>query len=84
MCNVPRLFNSFFDRVVRQVNGKEMGRGVKLRDENGGRWEIKEVLYPDDTILVAETREHLQHIVNEFEKACDIMGLKINIGLKCY
>ena len=25
-------------------------------------------------------REHLQHIVSEFERACDSMGLKINIG----
>ena len=40
-----------------------MGKEVKLRDENGGGWEIKQVLYADDTVLVAETREHLQHTV---------------------
>ena len=56
-----------------------MGRGVKLRDENGGGWEIKQTLYVDDTVLVAETKEHLQHIVSEFERACDSMGLKINV-----
>ena len=44
-----------------------------------GGWEIKQVLYADDTVLVAETREHLQHIVSEFERACDNMGLKINV-----
>ena len=32
------------------------------------RWEIKKVLCADDTVLVAETREHLQRIVNKFEK----------------
>ena len=32
------------------------------------------------TVLVAGTREHLQHIVSESERACDSMGLKINIG----
>ena len=57
-----------------------MGEGVKLRDEKGGSWEIKQVLYADDTVLVAETREHLQHIVSEFERACDSIGLKINVG----
>ena len=48
---------------------------MKLRDENegGGGWKIKQV-------FVAETREHLQHIVSEFERACDSMGLKINVG----
>ena len=35
-CLVSRwLFNIFFDIVVRQVNEKASGRGVKLRDENG-------------------------------------------------
>ena len=27
--------------------------GLKLRDEKGGGWEIKQVLYADDTVLVA-------------------------------
>ena len=43
-------------RVVRQVNKRAMEKGVKLRDENGGGWEIKKVLYADDRVLAAETR----------------------------
>ena len=27
-------------------------------------WEIKQEFYADDAVLVAETREHLQRIVN--------------------
>ena len=76
----PRLFNIFFDRVVGQVNERAMGMVVKLRDENGWGWEIKKVLYADDTVLVAETREHLQHIASEYKRVCDSMGLKINVG----
>ena len=57
-----------------------MGKRVKLRDENGGSWEIKQALYADDTVLVAEARAQLQHIVSEFERACDSMRLKINVG----
>ena len=45
-----------------------------MRIERG--WEIKQILYADDTILVTETREH---IVSEFERACNTMGLKINV-----
>ena len=30
--------------------------------------------------MLAETREHLQHIVSEFERACDSMELKIKVG----
>ena len=32
------------------------------------------------TVLVDETRELLQHIVSVFERACDSMGMKINVG----
>ena len=80
MCNVPVFFQCFFDIGVGQVNERGMGSGVKFRDENEGGWEVKQVLNADDTVLVAETREHLQYIVNEFERACDSMGLKINVG----
>ena len=35
------LFSIFINRAVKQVNERAMGRGVKLRDENGGwGWEI--------------------------------------------
>ena len=31
-------------------------------------------------MLIAETREHLQQIVNEFVRTCDSIGLKIDVG----
>ena len=62
----PWLFNIFFGKVVRQTNERVTGRGVKLGHGNGRWCEIKQVLYADDTALVAEIRTYLQHIVNEF------------------
>ena len=53
----PWLFNLFFDRGVGQVNERIMGKGVKLREENRSGWEMKQALYENDTVLVAETRE---------------------------
>ena len=61
------LFNIFFDRVVQQVNERVTGKGVKLRDGNGGVWEINKY-YMQMKVLVAETRDYLQYIVNEFER----------------
>ena len=48
------LLNIFFDRIVRQVNEKATRRGVKLRDKNGGSWEIKQVLHANNTVMVEE------------------------------
>ena len=39
MC--PWFYNIFFDRVVRQVNERATGKGVKLKDGNERGWEIK-------------------------------------------
>ena len=49
------------------MNKRAMSKRVKLRDENGEGWEIKQVLYTDDTVSVVETREHFRYIVSEFE-----------------
>ena len=54
--------------------------GVKLIDENGWGWEIKQVLYAHDTVLVEEIKEPLQHIANEFDRAHVSTGLKIDAG----
>ena len=35
------------------MNEDAIVKEVKLRDENGRGWEIKQVLYADDTIFVA-------------------------------
>ena len=70
----PWLLDIFFDIVVRQVNKRAIGRRVKLRDDNGGGWEIKQVLYRDNTVMVAEIKEHLQNTVTKFEGRVKIWG----------
>ena len=57
------LFNEFFGRMVTRVNEKVRGRGSKWKDDNGRGYEIKQVLYADDAVLIAESREDLQQIV---------------------
>ena len=44
----PLPFSIFFDIVVIRVDKMAIGWRVKLRDENGGCWEIKQVLYAYD------------------------------------
>ena len=57
VCNIPIAFQHFFfDIVVRQVNEMTRGIAVKLGGENGEGWEIKQVLYADDRMLVPKTR----------------------------
>ena len=40
--------------VVRDVNDRMHGRGMELLHANGGRFEINQLLFSDDTALVAD------------------------------
>ena len=50
----PWLFNVYVDGVVREVNVSVLGKGLKLLSVNGGRFEINQLLFADDTALVAD------------------------------
>ena len=62
------------------MTGKAAVKEVKIRNKNRKRWEIRQVLHVDNTMLMAESREDLQHIADEFERGCDRMKLKIYLN----
>ena len=47
----PWLFNVNMDGVIREVNVRELGKGLELPSANGGRFEINHLLFADDTAL---------------------------------
>ena len=75
----PWLFNMYMDGVVREVNARVMGRGVELVEEDGRRWELSQLLFADDTVLMADAEEKLCQIVSEFGKVCERRKLRVNV-----
>ena len=55
----PWLFNLYIDGVVREVNARVLGRGLKLIDRNENEWEMNQLLFADDTVVVADFEEKL-------------------------
>ena len=53
----PWLFNVYLDSVVREVNVRVLGKGLELLSVNGGRFEINQLLFADDTALVEYTKK---------------------------
>ena len=43
-----------------------LGKGQELLSANGGRFEINQLLFADDTALVADSEEKLCRLVCEF------------------
>ena len=62
----PWLFNVYMDGVVREVNVRVLGKGLELLSANGGRFQINQLLFADDTALLANSEEKLCGLVNEF------------------
>ena len=55
----------YMDGVVRAVNVRVLGKWLELLSENGGMFEINQLLFPHDTALVA-SEEKLCRLVSEF------------------
>ena len=51
----PWLFNVYMDGVVREVNVRVLGKWLELLSANGGGFEINQLLFADDTALVADS-----------------------------
>ena len=57
------LFNVNMDGVVREVNVRVLGKGLELLSANGGRSEINQLLFADDTALMTDAEEKLYRLV---------------------
>ncbi len=53
--------------------------GAKLRISGEG-WSVVTCLFPDDTVLLAESEGDLQRVINEFCSVCKRRKLKVNVG----
>ena len=75
-----RVPNEYMDGVVQEMNVRVLGKGLGLLSANGGRFEINQLLFADDTELVADSKEKLCRLVNKFGRVCESRKLRVNIG----
>ena len=73
------LFNVYLDGVIRDVNVRMLGKGLELLSADGGRFEINQLLFADDTALVADSDEKLCRLVSEFGRVCERIKLRVNV-----
>ena len=67
----PWLFNLYTDGVVREVNAQGLCRGLKLVDGTDSEWELNQLLFADDTVVVADSERKLCQLVTEFGRVCE-------------
>ena len=75
----PWLFHVYMDGVVREVNIRVLRKLLELPSANGGRFETNQLLFADNTALVADS-EKLCRLVSVFGRACERRKLRVNVG----
>ena len=65
----------YMDGMAREVYARVLGKGLVILRENGGRFDIYQLLFADDTALVADSEEKL----NEFARVCENRKLRVNV-----
>ena len=65
----PWVFNVYMDGVVREVKTEKLERGVKLR-MNRGEWEVRQLLFADDTALGVDASKKLKWAIENFARVC--------------
>ena len=75
----PWFFNVYMDDVVREVNVRVLGKWLELLSANGSRFEINQLLFADDTALVADSEEKLGREVSEFGRVFERRKLRVNV-----
>ena len=74
-------FKYFFGCIV-------LGKGLELLSANGGRFQINQLLFADDTALVVDSEDKLFRLVSEFGRVCERRKLRVNVGkskvMRCF
>ena len=60
------------------------GIGLNLVSANGTKCEINQLLFADDTALVADSEEKFCRLVSEFGRVSERRKLRVNVGNNSY
>ena len=70
----PCLFNLHAEYNMRNAGLDEGQAGIKIAERN-----INNLIYADDTTLMAESEEELKSLLMKMKEECERVGLKLNI-----
>ena len=75
----PWLFNLLMDAAMNEVREKAGDVGVTLRDERRSfEWKVDWLMFADNTVLLDDSEEKLERLVQEFGRVCRKRKLLVN------
>ena len=76
----PWLVNLYMDRAVREMEARTLCREAQLVGTKEEKWEASQLLFADDTVLVANSKKKLERLVEKFGRVCRRRKLKVNLA----
>ena len=70
----PCFFNFYAEYIMRNAGLEETQAGIKIAGRN-----INHYRFPDDTTLMAESKEELKSLLMKVKEESEKVGLKLNI-----
>ena len=70
----PCFFNLYAEYIMRNAGLEEAQAGIKIARRN-----INNLIYADDTTLMAKSKEELKSLLMKVEEESEKVGLKLNI-----
>ena len=70
----PCLFNLYAEYIIRNAGLEKAQAGIKIARRN-----ISNLIYADDTTLMAESKEKLKCLLMKVKEESEKVGLKLNI-----
>ena len=67
----PCLFNIYTEYFIRE--SLEDGEGININGQN-----ITNIIYADDTIILAESEQQLQHMIDKIDATCEQYDMAMN------
>mgnify|MGYP001954116127 CR=1 FL=1 len=63
---------------MREVKARTLGREAQFMSDNKEKWEVSQLLFADNTVLVEDSKENLERLVNELGRVCNRKKQKVN------
>ena len=73
------FLNLYMNGVVREVQARTLERRVQLVRDGKEKWEVSQLLFTDDTVLVADRKKKVCRR-KKFGKVCSRRKLKVNVA----
>ena len=75
----PWLFNLFINTVMKEVRENAGDVGVTLRNERRNiEWKVDWLMFADNSVLLGDSEEKLERLVQEFGSVCRRRKLSVN------